>query len=286
MAGMDILDNGLRSMTGGVTKAYIKFEDERIKAKDIKITEVRARNAGLPSNFPGADKINKSAQKMANSSQKLSNAISGLMTGAGKDLLSEGNVYVVKFNPSQLSFQAYGGMKVHRMNFSASNEDKQVASNFVEMKPRIMMNIPLVFDDLNRHDAFMMEKYGSVGGIIGSTITGTADSLTGNTYSVRAQVEGFIAAVRNKKTRKMTFFWADMKYKGMLETVSAEYTMFNMQGNPIRANVNLGLLLIDEVLGDNNMGDWEKSYKKLFESDASSAGSAVQNVGNLLNLKL
>ena len=57
MAGIDILNSGLRSLTGAVTKAYIKFEDERINANDIRVNEVRARSAGLPPNFPGGEKL-------------------------------------------------------------------------------------------------------------------------------------------------------------------------------------------------------------------------------------
>ena len=285
MAGMDILNNGLRSATGGVTKAFIQFEDERIKAKDIKVSEVRARSGGLSSKFPGGEKINNTVKKMSEKSQKMANSISGLMTGVGKDLMSTGNVYVVKFNPSEMNFQAYGGMKVQRMNYGAG-DDNQIKAEFVEMKPRIMLNIPLVFDDLDRADAFMMEKFNSTSSGMNAAITGVASSLTGKQRSVRPQVEGFIAAVRNEKTRKMTFYWGNMIYKGVLENVSAEYTMFNMQGNPIRANVNLGLLLIDESIGDNNMGYWANSYEKLFAEDSSSLGSAVQNVGNLVNLKL
>ena len=63
MAGLDILNNGLRSLTGAVTKAYIKFEDERISANDVNVTEVRARAAALPPGIPGADKLMAAAQK-------------------------------------------------------------------------------------------------------------------------------------------------------------------------------------------------------------------------------
>ena len=286
MVGIDILNNGLRSLTGAVTKAYIKFEDERISANDVNVTEVRARAAALPPGIPGADKLMAVAQKAAGAANSLANALGGLMAGVGLDLFSSGNVYEVKFNPSEMSFQAYGGGNVQRMNLADPGAEQKVSIEFVEMKPRIMLNVPLIFDDYERTDAFMMEKFSDPTAMARTVVTSVANTLTGNTYSVRPQVEGFVAALRNKKTRKITFFWGNMEYKGILEMVSAEYTMFNMEGHPIRATVNLGILLVDETVGDNNMGYWQKSYDEAFKEDGSVLGSAVQSVGNLLNIKL
>ena len=286
MAGIDILNSGLRSLTGAVTKAYIKFEDERINANDIRVNEVRARSAGLPPNFPGGEKITAAAQKASSMGQSLSKSLGELMSGVLPGTFDQSNVFEVKFNPSEMSFQAYGGGKVQRMNYIGGEEDQKVSVEFVEMKPRIMLNVPLIFDDYERTDAFMMEKFSDPTAMARTAITSVSNTLTGETYSVRPQVEGFIAALRNKKTRKMTFCWANMAYKGMLETVSAEYTMFNTEGHPIRAMVNLCILLVDETMRDNNMGYWTTSYEKAFSEDGSALGSKVQDVGNLINLKL
>lgn len=282
MAGLDILNNGLRSVTGGVTKAYIKFEDERPKSGGINVTDVKARGAA---SIPGGSigkKLKEGAAKAAKEMNSAANAIGGLMAGQGRDLFSSGNVFEVKFNPSELSFQAYGGLKVEKRD---STGGKEGPLSFVPMESRIMMNVPLVFDDFERTDAFMMEKFSDPMAVARTIGTSVANTVTGNTYSVRPQVEGFIAALRNNRSRKMTFFWGTLRYRGVLETVSAEYTMFNMEGHPIRANVNLGLLLVDENVKDNNMGDWEESYKKLFDK-SSSLGAKMDNAGNLLNIKL
>lgn len=280
---MSVLGGALRSLTGAVEKAYIKFEDERFDAEDVKVTEVKGRTAGLPPNFPGAAQMMAAIDKATAAASAFSDALGGLMTGLGLDLFSSGKIYEVKFNPSEITFQAYGGAKVQKMNFAAG---KDVKIEFVDGKPRIMMNVPLVFDDYERTDAFMMEKFSDPTALARTAVTSLANTLTGDTYSVRPQVEGFIAALRNENTRKITFAWGDMSYKGMLETVSAEYTMFNMEGHPIRANVNLGILLVDESVKDNDMGYWEKSYEKAFDADGSVLGSAVQSVGNLMNIKL
>lgn len=282
MSAIDILNNGVRSLTGGITKAYIKFEDERIKAKDIKVTDVNARAAAVSPGLPGAGKLQAVATKVANGTNSAANAIGGLMAGVGVSGFSSGNVYEVKFNPSDISFQAYGGAKVQKMNYA---EGGNVQMDFVDMAPRIMMNVSLVFDDYERTDAFMTEKFSDLMALTRTGVTSAANAVTGKIYSVRPQVEGFIGSLRNEKTRKMSFFWGNMHYKGFLETIGAEYTMFNMEGHPIRANVNLGILLVDENIKDNDMGYWSESYKKAFEKN-SSLRSKVGDGGNLLNIKL
>lgn len=278
---MSILGGALRSLTGAVLKAYIKFEDERFESEEVRVGTVCKRAAGLPPNLPGAEQVLAAAEKAASSS--LTNMLGGLMTGIGKELFSSGHIYEVKFNPSEISFQANGGNRVQKMNFAAG---QSVKIEFVEMQPRIMMTVPLIFDDYERTDAFMFEKFSDPTALARTAVTGVVNAVTGNTYSVRPQVEGFIAALRNETTRKVTFAWGDMSYKGMLEAVNAEYTMFNMEGNPIRARVNISILLVDESIEDNHMGYWEKSYEKAFDANSSVLGSAVQNVGNLVNIKL
>lgn len=276
MAGLDILNNGLRSLTGGVTKAYIQFEDER-RTEPVNVTTVGAQSATSLSG-----KLKAAANKAVDGVNSAANAIGSLMTGNKADLHSSGNIYEVKFNPSQISFQALGGTKMQKMNYT---EGDTVHIDFVTMQPHILMTVPLIFDDCERTDAFMMEKFGDAAAAARTAAVGVANAVAGSTYSVRPQVEGFIAALRNGKTRKMAFFWGNLEYKGFLETVSAEYTMFNMEGHPIRANVNLSLLLVDEKMQDDKMGDWASSYEKAFK-ESTSLDSAVDTVGNLLNIKL
>ncbi len=279
MAGLDILGNAARSMTGAVTKAFIRFEDERIKNGEIQVATVKARS-GI-----SFGKETSLAAKMAISLdlgfQSTIEGFTDLLSGRG-DITSSGNVYQVKFNPSQISFDVFGGNPVQKMNMAGGTIDVKYA----EMSPRIMLNVPLLFDDYERTDAFMMEKLTDPGALLRTGAVSALNTVTNTTYSVKPQVEGFIAALRNEKTRKMTFCWGNMAYRGMLESVNAEYKMFNMQGQPIRAMVTLGILLVDESVKDGDIGYWKKSYQKVFESDSSSLESGVQNVGNLFHIKL
>ena len=155
------------------------------------------------------------------------------------------------------------------------------------MQPRIQMNLQLVFDDYERTQAFMSEKFSDVSTATRTVVTGIADAVTKKTYSVRPQVEGFIGALINPFTRKISFYWGKMKYQGVLNSVNAEYTMFSTDGNPIRANVNIGILLVDETLNYQSMKLWQDSYQAVFGNDnQTDLGSKVQNVGNLFQINL
>lgn len=103
--------------------------------------------------------------------------------------------------------------------------------------------------------------------------------------SVQKEVEGFIAALRSKYTRRITFHWGTMNYTGVLNRVSAQYTMFNVLGEPIRAVVGLSLVCADKDVSPGNMGAWQKYYVELFGGgDQSFVGA--QKIGNLININL
>lgn len=283
MSGLNVLNNGLRSLTGAVQKAYIAFEDERFKTKEITVAPYKSRAAGLP---PGMElgKLAKAAEAITATSAKISDVMGGVLTGKMETIDAQ-NVYEVKFNPSELSFQVHGGGPVQKANEVPGSEGA-ISHTWVEMSPRIMLNVPLIFDDYERTDAFMLEKFTDITAAARTLVSEGARTVTGRTYSVRPQVEGFVAAMRNKRLRSITFYWGQMAYSGMLEMVDATYTMFNMEGHPIRAKVTLSILIVDEKVQDGNLGDFWESYKAVFEQNSSSMGSAVQNIGNLVNLKL
>ena len=197
--------------------------------------------------------------------------------------------FEVKFNPNQISFQVYAGKEVVEQNLtqSQSNNNQQVAAKYLTIAPRIQMNVQLVFEDYERTEAFMMEKIGDTSALLRTGVVAAVNAKSKKTYSVRTQVEGFIAAMRDNYTRKITFNWGKMSYTGILLNVSAQYTMFSMDGNPIRANVNLGILCADSSIEDNDMGAWQNSFKKVFENDqTTNLGSKLQSAGNLLNIHL
>jgi len=285
MSAMDILKEAGQSASGAISKAIIEISDERNVAQKIEVSASRARrkvkmDAGL-----SAEAINAAVAEINSSTKRrLQN-----LTKSSPSWLGDKKRFEVKFNPSQLSFQVYGGNKVYKNDLAKSNtnENGNVSITYQDMAPRIQMNLQLVFDDYERTQAFMTEKFSDTSAALRTVINGAVSAKTQKTYSVRPQVEGFIGALRNDYTRKITFYWGNMSYSGVLTSVSAEYTMFSTDGNPIRAHVNLGILCTDESISDNYMGQWQESFKKVFgNDDTTDLGSKLQNVGNLLNINV
>lgn len=282
------------SITGENSKAIIVIEDERPAAGSrVNVTETAARNAGSTLGRISNTVSQAAAAVSQAASQATSAVLSPNLNRMAQNMAAAGGqpnqkLYEVKFNPSQISFRAQGGMKVAKKNFALTEGENQVVQiQYQDMHPRIEMNVQLIFDDCERTDAFGFEKFSDGMAFVRTAVSSGVKGAQGTVYSVKPQVEGFIAAMRNAKTRKITFNWGWMWYTGVINSIDAEYTMFSMAGHPIRAVVNLGILCVDESLGDNNMGQWEQSFRRAFgTSDGTNLESAMQNVGSLLNINL
>ena len=57
------------------------------------------------------------------------------------------------------------------------------------------------------------------------------------------------------------FTWGDMSYQGILNGVSAEYTMFNINGEPCPAKVSLRIVLFDQAWKDQER-IWRERFKR------------------------
>ena len=285
MSAMDIVKEAGQSAAGAISKAVIEISDERNVVQMIEVSASRARRKVKMDTGLSVEAINAAVEAInSNAKQKIDNLTKSLPSWLGDKKRFE-----VKFNPSQLSFQVYAGNKVYKNDLAQSNADENgnVSITYQDMAPRIQMNVQLVFDDYERTQAFMTEKFSDSSAALRTVIDGAVSAKTHKTYSVRPQVEGFIGALRNNYTRKITFYWGNMSYSGVLTSVNAEYTMFSTDGNPIRAHVSLGILCTDENISDNYMGQWQESFKKVFgNDDTTDLGSKLQNVGNLLNINL
>jgi len=96
-------------------------------------------------------------------------------------------------------------------------------------------------------------------------------------------VEGFIGALRNENTRLITFNWGKLCYSGVLRRVGAEYTMFNVTGEPVRAKVGLTIMCADVKEWPNSVAVWQERYKNSYLGGSESGVKASQKLGSLLN---
>lgn len=283
----------LSSFTGGIEKAIIEILDERpTKKNPPPISEKKKKaSTGL---FSKSTKLSEAVTKVTQSAENkpsLEGTLKEVMGNVQNEVAKtsapsvKSKKYVVKFNPSQISFQGIGGGRVEKKGYQADDDGKDgnVKFSYGSMETRIQMNFQLIFDDYERTQAFMLEKFTDVA----ADIRTVATSSKNRTYSVRPQVEGFIGAIRTSETQNAIFHWGKMQYKGQITHVNAEYTMFSTDGNPIRAVVNIGMLLVDSTIDFSYMGQWQDAYEEVFgNSDKSELGSKLQNVGNLFNINL
>lgn len=198
------------------------------------------------------------------------------------DISCSQKMFKVQFNPEQLTFSANSSYAMRERRCRKTNvavestEQKQQGDNptstselnakkldgqenvaDTESKPpKVYMSFSIIFDSVYQNDAFMHTSG------IGENVMGAINMFRGKTYSVQPYVEALIAAIRNSRTREVIFSWGDMCYEGTLTTVNSKYTMFNTAGSPIRANVDITMIL-DNNVEDDNITNFKDAYNIL-----------------------
>ena len=273
-----VLGDTANSMTGNIEKAIIEVVDSRKKTVNKQDAVPVAGGAALAGSFLGnSSLVEKTFSKLQGS---------GLMTNNPLAAGSTRKYFYVQFNPGQLAFSGYGGGKMAKSNYTR-DEKSPNGLQYEEVKVRITMEIPLIFDKVNVKDAFMSDRLNlSPTSVVTGIAQGSKAVTFGTDYSVQKEVEGFVAALRSEDTRRINFYWGDMCYGGILHRISSQYTMFNIQGEPVRAEVRLSVTCADEEISEISMGKWQKQYDKAFGGKNHSYVQSAQKVSNLLNFTI
>ena len=282
-----------RQTLGSVEKAVILIADftERKPNEDPAIPPGGKKGAGMGM-LPGMDDFDEnlvgsqgvSLGKLKAQVDKTTNKVTGYTqidpeTGEPVENFDINKTYQVfrfevPFNPAELTLTGYGGEEMMVQSFLNADIKKKDdgqgdqhhhhkrANSISAVSSHIEMTIPLIFDKTNNQDAFYSDKF-SLGAtnvargatkLVANTITGGGD------YSVQNEVEAFTYIMRNKYMHLMKFVWGDMIYQGILNGVNAEYTMFNVNGEPCRATVNLRLVLLDDEYSDQKR-IWMRKFR-------------------------
>ena len=196
--------------------------------------------------------------------------------------------FEVQFNPSDLQIEGHGGGRMTTTSFNNSNPKERNGSgsiNFIPVPIYISLNVKLLFDRMDPNDCFLSAKTNIAPSEMTKSVIKTGLTAFGKNkkMTVQQEVEGLIAALRSPYTRCITFRWGKLKYTGVLNRVSAQYTMFNSSGIPVRAVVQLSLTCADETVTPNSMGTWKEAYEKAFGGGSQSLGSWTQKAGSLFN---
>ncbi|MBR1861748.1 MAG: hypothetical protein IJ796_07810 [Lachnospiraceae bacterium] len=256
-----LMDNLASTVTGNVAKAVIKIKDKRnLNEDDLNEREM----AKIQSTIAFGDIAELSA--IADAANAAAGALKDVADALGVDL---GDGYTskleVQFNPTSIRISGYAGDDdAQIMDFSQNGRGLTAGA----LSCNLQMSVNLIFDQISNTAAFQQDMLtfssSSLASMGKGALTAAKDLLFGGKkLSLQMIVEAFVATMRNEKTREVCFEWGDMKYEGVLRQVNTDYTMFDINGNPVRATVGLSIYLRDNK-EDYSNGYWFDAYTAAF----------------------
>ena len=251
------VQNFLEQNFGLVEKAVIDIVDARGRKTEQKKPEKVKGGAVDPILGPAADAIAKAAAAAeaiadllgvsATSSQELAEYM--------KDVTIKR--YTVQFNPSSLTLRAIGDGFTQHSSYQGSQKGVSTPKQGVN----ITMSVRLIVDQVFNATSFIEDRTNISPTQLAQNL---AHMAKGKKASVQQTVEGFIGAIRGKSTRVIIFRWGEMNYSGTLNSISAQYVMFDSYGEPVRAFIDMSITCLHGTPSGNTMGYWEKAYKDVF----------------------
>lgn len=197
--------------------------------------------------------------------------------------------FTVQFNPTSLQLSGHAGGYVQKMNYGGEDKDNDgqddphQSASYSRGITSITLSVSLLFDACDNQAAFLDDKLTMNPTSVGTGLAKAAMTEAGKKkVTIQKEVEGFIAALRNRYTRLITFHWGEFNYSGILRSVGANYSMFNPDGEPVRGTVDLSIMCADDELWPNSLAVWQQRYKNAFKSSESLV-KVRQKAGSLLN---
>ena len=271
-----------KAALGVVEKAVIIIAD----TSDVKIVETNAPTPSAGKARPGLSGM-KGSLPLKQLKNFNTGAISGVLQSEAQRMsdnhftvVDESKIkkyrFEVQFNPAEISISGYGGERLPTQQFVSDKHERdkigsvehhgpRPSSRMAAADTRINMTFRVVFDKVDPQDAFYSDKF-TLGqtsvatGLVKSTLK--AAGVKNN--SVQNEVEALHAAARNKDRRLAMFIWGDMVYEGKINSIDSEYVMFNVSGQPIRANVTINMVLFGKEDLGKNIENWKREYNDDF----------------------
>ncbi len=258
----------ISAVTGQTTRALISVRDERDYQK-----------AGLKIKNMEELRVHHPAMEGLGPVGNLSDAAKATATGNLMDMaLDKAGVKVAKggytrslevqFNPSTLRLNGFAGDEDVSISEFSQGQGGSIRSGSVGAQ--VELSFKLIFDHTSNTAAFQQDLLSLMNASSLASAAGKKllNAITGKkANSVQVSVEAFIACLRNDKTRTICFEWGDMRYEGVLRQVNSNYTLFDMNGLPVRAEVGVNMYLAEteqDTLKDYSKGYWYKAYKAAF----------------------
>ena len=252
--------HGLKDMVGGNKKAILEIAD-------FNEAKVKLNKAAAPSSGKNTGMSTGSTGFSSRAVRQFAGSVGAEVVGTGNNaFVSFKNFrkyrFNCQFNPNEISISGFGGEEIPIQSYRTKEGQKDAGSMMNTASTHIELHFKLIFDKVNIQDAFYIDKFTLSGT---NAVKGAATAVgkaMGKNYSVQPQVEALTAIVRDRKKTLAKFAWGDMVYEGIINSVSAEYTMFNVNCEPIRAFVDVGMILYDEEVDGAHSDVWIKEYLK------------------------
>lgn len=259
-----------QSLTGNVDKAYLLVRREIVEEKD-------ESSEALSS----ISKLSSLADKLAEGVSQVSAGASllGINTGISNIAGKEGFIPIkVQYNPASIWFSGIRNGQEICQDGTFQDYDRPAETS---------MHMELIFDTMENGKAFMLDK----------TLKDNVTGLFSDKLSARHIVELLIGATIFNSTRWIGFAWGEMSFWGELTGVDATYTMFDTEGEPVRAKV--GITIREDAVNITNYNPGEssnemsesrvkaqKQWQKQFEALGKKKAKMSSTVSNLLNTNI
>ena len=181
--------------------------------------------------------------------------------GSAADLMgamggSAGKVIQVQYNPASLRFTA-DASPVDAPKLQ-ENVNREVVSQHTRPQS-ILMSVELIFDAMHPRDCFFSDDLRLSAGD-GLSVGAAAAGLS-RKFTVQPQTNGLLTMAMLTKYKNVTFYWASVVFSGEVREARASYTMFAMNGQPVRSHVQLTIL--QNIVGADR-SYWKKAFDACF----------------------
>ncbi len=299
--GSKPMQNLGRSLTGNAVKAVLLIRDPEQALKENDKNQKNSE-AELGGTMTDVNEINNELMKMA---EKSLTGKGGSNTFSEVKKVADGKRYIaieVQFNPNTLRFNTSAGLQ------TLYGEDATDQSMQTVNKPAATeLYFELLFDDVNIHDAYMLEgnivtnfNLSNAYQAAKSGITklkgllkkpGEGEEKKMDKFSVQRQMEGFMSLLTLDSARNVVFFWADMSFRGEVTAVQNTYTMFNKKGYPVRGKVGMTIRQGDSSGESDKLFQyqdtyWQHAFNRVFSDEIKKPSVNSRLSNNLINLKI
>lgn len=205
-----------------IKKLFDNTEKAVLEIADFSERQVEKTDATAPNSGKGAIGFHASVEDFIDKIKNYGKSVSGDDDNEVFISFKGFNSYrfECQFNPESLSLSGSGSSEMPTINKKSRSEDTTITLSFT-----------LIFDKTDSKDS-----------------------------SVQPEVEALTAIVRDKKKQMASFTWGKKSYQGVINSIEAEYKMFNSNYEPVRASAMISMTVYDESISGALSEIWANRY--------------------------